>query len=428
MSSIAPSTDPAKNSAEPKRSLRILWISCRLLHPLNGGDRIRTYNMLKEFKRRHHVTYLCLRTPKDTEETVQRATEFCHEVIPVAHASTGRTLRFYVGVLKNTFVGKYPFIAKKYESPETVARLREMIARKQFDLVICDYLSPMINLLGLGQKPPVPTIIFQHNIESLIWKRHVDCVKNPIKRFIYKKEWELTHRFEDTCAEFVDGQVTVSEDEYHYFKDTRKMKGVLGAVPTGVDCEYYQPNPNAEPHTMAFLGSMDWHANLDAVQYFVGEVYPKIKARFPDAKFLIIGRNPPASIRALSDNDRSIEVTGTVADVRPFLSRASTMVLPLRVGGGTRIKVFEAMAAGLAVVSTHVGAEGLPVEHDEHIVFADQPDEFADGVCKVLGDPAFRQRISNNALELVRAQFSWKAAVDIFERHCFKILKNKEQI
>jgi polysaccharide biosynthesis protein PslH len=426
MSSIAPATESSKSPAGSERTRRILWINCRLLHPVNGGDRIRTYNMLKELKRRHHVTYLCLRTPNDSDEAVQRAKEFCQEVVPVSHGQTGRTLKFYFGVLKNSLFGKYPFIAKKYESPETVTRLREMVDGEQFDLIICDYLVPMINVLALGRKPPVPTIIFQHNIESLIWKRHVDCVKNPIKRFIYKKEWELTHRFEDTCAEFVDGQITVSEDEYRYFKDTRKMKGVLGAVPTGVDCEYYQPSPNPEPHTMAFLGAMDWHANLDAVHFFVQEVYPKIKTRFPDAKFLIIGRNPSASIRTLAENDSSIEVTGTVPDVRPYLSRASTMVLPLRVGGGTRIKVFEAMAAGLAVVSTHVGAEGLPVNHNEHIVFADQAGEFVEGVCKVFGDAAFRRQISNNALELVRNQFSWKAAVDTFEQHCFQLLKQKD--
>ena len=420
------STQTPSQNASGKKPLRLLWINCRLLHPLNGGDRIRTYNMLKELKRRHHITYLCLRTPNDANEAVERATEFCHEVIAVPHNPPGRrSLRFVMDVASNSLFGKVPLIAKKYHSPETVRQLREIVQKNDVDVVICDYLAPMINVLALGEKPSIPTLVFQHNVESLIWKRHVECAGNPLKRFVCQKEWDLTHEFEDKSAAFVDGQITVSDDEYDYFKNVRGMKNVLGAVPTGVDCSYYQPSPNPEPYTMAFLGSMDWHANLDAVDFFVREVYPKIKARYPQAKFLVIGRNPPAHIRALSQGDPSIEVTGTVSDVRPYLARASMMVLPLRVGGGTRIKVFEAMAAGLAVVSTHIGAEGLPVNHDEHLMFADTAPEFIDRVCELFGDRQKLQRIAKNSLELVRTKFSWGAAVDIFEKHCFELLKQK---
>lgn len=415
-------TTAAGNS--PPRRLRILWINCRLLHPLNGGDRIRTYNMLRELKRRHHITYLCFRTPVDPEEAVQRATEFCDEVIAVPHPQTSaRSWRFYAAVLRNVVAGKYPYIAEKYRSPETMAHIQKLTAQNRFDLMICDYLSSVINLLELRNKPKIPVVIFQHNVESLIWKRHIECATNVLKRFVYQKEWTLTHRLEDTSAAFADGQITVSEDEYRYFKNDRGMQNVLGAVPTGVDCEYYQPSKNPEPHTMAFLGSMDWHANIDSVEFFVREIYPPVKARFPSVKFLAIGRNPPSQIRALAEKDPSIEVTGTVPDVRPYLARASLMVLPLRVGGGTRIKVFEAMAAGLAVVSTHVGAEGLPVTDGENIVFAEKPDEFADKICDLLADPERSRRIAYNGLEMVRKHFSWGASVDMFERHCFAVLK-----
>lgn len=411
---------------ENRKRLRLLWINCRLLHPLNGGDRIRTYNMLKLLKQRHHIKYLSPKTPQDAPEAVTQATEFCDEVIAVPHnPPRRRSLRFIADVATNSFFGKVPLIAKKYWSPETVNHLRTIIGRQEVDLIVCDYLPPMINVLALGAKPPVPTLIFQHNVESLIWKRHVECSSNPLKKFVCKKEWELTHAFEETAAAFVDGQITVSEDEYQYFRNVRGMKNVLGAVPTGVDCDYYKPAQNPEPFTMAFLGSMDWHANLDAVDFFVRNIYPQIKAKHPKARFLIIGRNPPDHIRALTNSDPSIEVTGTVPDVRPYLARASIMVLPLRVGGGTRIKVFEAMAAGLAVVSTHVGAEGLPVKHDEHIMFADSATDFSDRVCELFENRQKLRDIANNSVQLVRAKFSWNAAVEIFEQHCFELLKQK---
>jgi polysaccharide biosynthesis protein PslH len=422
-------TDKAPLKAGNPRSgerLRILWINCRLLHPLNGGDRIRTYNMLRELKRRHHITYLCLRTPADTDEAVTKAAEFCDEVIAVPHPQTStKSFKFFAGLLKNVLAGKYPYIGEKYRSPETMARIRQLSAQGKFDLIICDYLAPMINLLELGERPTVPLIVFQHNIESLIWKRHVETTTNPLKRFVYRKEWALTHQFEDTSAAFVDGQITVSDDEYRYFKNERRMSNVIGAVPTGVDCEYYQPSDKPEPHTMAFLGSMDWHANIDSVQFFIREIYSKIKNRFPSARFLAIGRNPPASIRALGEADPSIEITGTVPDVRPYLSRASVMVLPLRVGGGTRIKVFEAMAAGLTVVSTRVGAEGLPVTDRENIVYAEKAGEFAERVGELFANPALLKQIGRNGLDLVRQKFSWGAAVDIFEQHCFQVLQKK---
>lgn len=190
------------------------------------------------------------------------------------------------------------------------------------------------------------------------------------------------------------------------------MSNVLGWVPTGVDCDYFTPTPEATPApaTLAFLGSMDWHANVDAVEHFIRHSYPSIKARAPQARVILIGRNPTPAIRALAAEDPSIEVTGTVDDVRPHLARASIMILPLRVGGGTRIKVFEGMAAGLALVSTQVGVEGLPVVHGEHALLADEPEPFADAVVELIENESRRRQMAAFARDWVQANFSWETA------------------
>ncbi len=404
--------------------MRILWVNCRLLHPVNGGDRIRTFNMLKELKKGHQISYLAPRTPDDTEDAVSSALDYCHEVIPIEHPSkTPRSLKFYAEVLANSLFGKYPYIGIKYLSPAITKKIEELDRDGGFDVIVCDYLASMVNFLEIPGGLKTPLVIFQHNVESLIWERHFRTARDPFRRGIYRRQWRMTSDFEDRCARIVDGQITVSEQELDYFKDKRGMPNILGDVPTGVDFEFFTPRPaDREPSTLAFLGSMDWHANLDAVEYFVGKVYPEIKKRVPDVRFIIIGRNPPEHIRQMGREDPSITVTGTVDDVRPHMAKASAMVLPLRVGGGTRIKIFEAMAMGIPVVSTDVGAEGLGTSHGEHLLMANAPEDFAAEVEKICRQPALAEEISANALRYVRENFGWDAATRKFIQCCRKVI------
>jgi glycosyltransferase involved in cell wall biosynthesis len=167
---------------------------------------------------------------------------------------------------------------------------------------------------------------------------------------------------------------------------------------------------------------MDWHANVDAVLSFVATTYPLIKKAEPSTRLLLIGRNPTAAIRNLSQNDSSIEVSGTVDDVRPWLARGSIMVLPLRVGGGTRIKVFEGMAAGLALVSTRVGVEGLPVSHGEHALLAETPEETAAAILGLIRDSDTRHRLQRTARRWVEQEFSWESAASQFFQLCQRVV------
>ena len=375
--------------------------------------------MLKALRKRHHLTYLCLRTPADTDESVALATEYCHELIPVPHAvKNKRGPQFYAEVLENTLFGKYPFLASKYVSPESIAHLRRLIAGGTFDLLICDYLAPMGNLLELPERPALPMMLFQHNVESVIFKRHADATANPLKRALYRKQWRAVERMEKQAAAFVDAQVSVSDSDTELFR-AMGMTNVLGAVPTGVDCEFFQPpaTPPTKP-VLAFLGSMDWDANQDAVRWFTTEVLPRIRARVPAAEFLGIGRNPPSSLQALAASDPLIRLTGTVPDVRPYMAEAAAMVLPLRVGGGTRIKVYEAMAMGTPVISTTIGAEGLDYTHGKNILIADSAEAFANETIALLENATRAGEIAAEARRHVAEKYSWGSVADIFSRYC----------
>ncbi len=251
--------------------------------------------MLKQLKRHHHVTYLCFRTPSDPPGAVSRATEFSDELITVdMQPVLSGTAMFFLGVAWNSLFGRVPFFAKKYQSPEMEAHIRRLTEAGQVDLVVADYLASMIHFHGSGKKPSKPLLIFQHNVESQIWKRHAETATNAIKAAVFRKQWKLTCNWERECDEIADGQVTVSDDDCRFLREHFGLKKILGDVPTGVDLDFFTPPTEPrKPHSLVFLGSMDWTANIDGTLFAVEEILPRVRQVFPDLTLTIVGRNPP---------------------------------------------------------------------------------------------------------------------------------------
>ena len=404
----------------------LLWVNVRLLHPLIGGDRLRTYHMLRRLKRHCRIRYLCPLTPADSPEAVERAAEYCDELIPWPHDLVrSGSPAFYARALVNSVFGRRPFSCAKYAHPEA-RRLLEKCLREAppGEVAVADYLMSFIHFDGLDLPARPPVVVFQHNLESLIWERHVQTARDPLRRFVCARERDLTRAFEDIVARRAAGQIAVSEEEERAFREARGMSNVLGWVPTGVDCDYFQPvSPAAEaPPTLVFLGSMDWQANVEAIRHFAEHSLPRIRQAVPETRLMLLGRNPVPALRELAARDPLVEVTGTVDDVRPYLERSTLMILPLRVGGGTRIKVFEGMAAGLPVVSTQVGVEGLPVVDGVHALLADTPAAFAEAVIALLQDPARRTALAQTARAWVEAEFSWERAARQFLDLCARVV------
>jgi glycosyltransferase involved in cell wall biosynthesis len=233
-------------------------------------------------------------------------------------------------------------------------------------------------------------------------------------------------KFEQLASLKFGGVVCVSDEDCKLMKQDYGLTNILGSVPTGVDIEYFRPDNRApEDGLIIFVGSMDWMPNIDAVQYFAEEIYPLIKKRRPNVRFAVVGRKPAESVKALTRKDSSIIVTGTVDDVRPWMDKARVMVVPLRAGGGTRIKIYEAMAQGTPVVSTSIGAEGLVVKNNENILIADNPEDFANATLKLLDNDTIAKEIAKNARELVEKNFSWQRVATIFENYCYQIVERK---
>jgi sugar transferase (PEP-CTERM/EpsH1 system associated) len=392
--------------------MHILWIKTELLHPVDKGGRIRTYNMLRALRRQHRVTYLTLDAGPDGSEAISRAAEYCDRLIRIPFGEAPRgSMRFWAELAANLF-SPLPYAVAKYRSPALRRAIEDAVAPGAIDVVVCDFLFPSQNV---PDRLPCRTVLFQHNVEAMIWKRHVEVRRQPLLRAYFRSQWKRMQRFEAAECRRFDQVVAVSREDAETLEREYGLRQVAD-VPTGVDTEYFTP-AGTEPRSAAelvFTGSMDWMPNEDGIAWFVDDVLPKVHRQVPEATLTVVGRKPPQRIRALAERDPRVRVTGTVPDVRPYLERAAVFVVPLRVGGGTRLKIYEALAMERAVVSTSIGSEGLPLENGTHALIADGADAFAEAVVALLRDPVAARRLGEAGAGFVRDNFRWERVAEEF--------------
>jgi glycosyltransferase involved in cell wall biosynthesis len=294
-------------------------------------------------------------------------------------------------------------------------RVVESELARRPDVAVFDF--PHAAMLAPGRLP-VPSVLFTHNIESEIFRRHAEVSASALKRIVWRNQLRKMERFERETLSRFDAVVAVSERDAAWFRDGLGV-GRAEVIPTGVDTEFFPWSPPGDTGRVAFTGSMDWLANVDAMDWFLDAVWERLAGLCPEASMKVIGRNPPASLVARA-RDRGLpwDFTGFVDDVRPHVRGSSAYVIPLRVGGGTRIKVYEAMAMGCPVVSTSVGVEGLPLTAGRHYLRADSASDFAGAVVRLLRDPELRLALSREARRCVEERFSFRRAAEAFEEIC----------
>ena len=395
--------------------MHILWIKTELLHPVDKGGRIRTYQMLRALSRSHRVTYLTLDDGTAAPDAPALAMEYCDALERVPFRTREKGTPGFYAELARSLGSPLPYAVWKYRSAAMRRRVAELAGRGDVDVVVCDFLSPSPNVPdGL----PCPTVLFQHNVEAAIWRRHAEVARHPATRALFALQARRMREFEGAECRRFDHVVAVSPQDAAVFREEYGARSVSD-VPTGVDTGYFRPSdaPRA-PRELVFTGSMDWMPNEDAVLHFAAEILPRIRAEVPDAELTVVGRNPTARVRALGEAGIGVRVTGGVPDVRPYLGRGAVFVVPIRVGGGTRLKIFEAMAMECPVVSTTVGAEGLPVRHGEHLLLADEPAAFAASVVALLRDPGRARALGGEAARFVRAEYGWERVAARFAESC----------
>lgn len=396
--------------------MHILWLKTELLHPIDKGGKIRTYQMLRHLKAQHRVTYLCLDDGTAAGDAQERAEEYCHELVRVPFAAPAKGSAAFFADLARNVVSPLPYAVARYRSTAMRDAIRSAVRERGVDLVVCDFLTPSINIPdALG----VPVLLFQHNVEAAIWERHATVAGHPVKKAYMREQWRRMKAFERRECRRVEHVVAVSDADRATFERDYGVSSVT-TVATGVDTDFFRPSATRtrRPHELVFTGSMDWMPNEDGIGWFVREVLPIVRASVPEAALSIVGRSPTGAVRALADAAPGITVTGTVPDIRPYLEQAAVVLVPLRVGGGTRLKIFEAMAMECAIVSTTIGAEGLPVTDGEDIRIADSAADFAAATVALLRDPANAERIGRAAATQVRQRFGWEQVTTDFSAAC----------
>lgn len=381
--------------------MRVLMLATMAPYPPVFGGASRVWNILRQVARRHEVALLAMHTP-DAEplaEAVRVMREHAADVRFVARP-TGLARRVASGLRSLGPGPAYTLGNFRFAAFETA--LRRFVADWNPDLVHAHFLHTAQYHDAFG---PAARLFDCHNINTALWRRYAETRTDPLRRVFAMRQAALLARFEPAIHRAFDAVTFCSEDDRRWAVE-RSPDASLHVSPNGVDCAYFAPRDEPEePHSLLFCASMATVQNVDAAVWFVGEVLPRIRTRYPDAKAWLVGREPVARVRALASDH--VTVTGTVDDVRPYMARAQVHVVPIRVGGGTRLKILEAMAMKRPVVSTTVGAEGIGATDGEHLVLADDADAFAGAVGRLFDDPALRKRLASTGHAFATQRFDW---------------------
>ncbi|MFH1730547.1 MAG: glycosyltransferase [Planctomycetota bacterium] len=403
--------------------MKLLVVEPRSLFPPDSGAKILSANMLRHLCREHDVTLVFNRRSGETKENSERMAGLGAALVPVSWREMRNfTPRFYLELGKCLFTGKL-YSVNKFCTPELKLAAAEAAARVDFDAVIWDTISAFMPDVDFGASPRVA---LDHNVEYRLRERQAERAGRGPKAAYLRHYARKTKEFEVGAFRKADHVVTVSPADADYIRGELGIEHV-SALPPGVDADYFSPGePEAATPGIVFTGSMDWQSNQDAVTFFVREVLPKIKQERPRVRFTIVGRRPPAHVRALAEADPDhVEVTGTVGDVRPYLARAQVAAVPVLFGSGLKIKVFEAMAMAKPVVVSTIGAEGLPLVSGDNVLIADTPADMAARCLELLGDPGLRKRIGERARATVLDGHDWSVVAAELAKICESVARRR---
>jgi glycosyltransferase involved in cell wall biosynthesis len=395
----------------PLGSMRLLYFAPHQIWPLHTGARLRDYQLARQLASRSSVTFVEMRDAGD-EPRIPPDDSGLAGVVTLKRDGTYTPSKILRGL-----AGPTPVTVLNCWSLRSASQLASVMRSQEFDTVQMESVHLMEYLPIIREARGCPAIVIDwHNIESEIMWRYAETTGNWAKKIAAKRTAKLIERAENWLLDSCAAHAVTSERERRKLL-ARRPHANIRVIPNGVDASYYSAKEIAEASrrtftrdskkTILFVGSMDYHANIDAVTWFSRTVWPEMARNHPDLHFTIVGRDPAPVVQALA-SDR-IHVTGTVDDVRPFYASAAAVVAPLRAGSGTRLKILEAMAAGVPVVSTRLGAEGIEAENGVHLLIADSGLEIAAAVRRVVSLCEMRDRLSQAARALVGSVYDWSA-------------------
>lgn len=404
--------------------MNILFLSTRSPYPLISGHSLRTYHIMRGAAKRHKVTLVTHIQLEDElkSENLDHLKSICKAVCPYRIPADASKFKLVSALIKNLFSLK-PFVVQKYDFPLMRRKIQEILKKGDIDLVHVD----MLPLTAYENEfSDTPKILVNHNVESLRLFRWYQNEKNIVKKIYLGLQYIKLKVFERIAMRKFDCCVAVSEID----RDILKAMGVenqIVVVPNGTDTNFFKPlGQDKIEKSVLWIGHMDVHTNLDAVLYFIRDIYPVLKMKCPDVRIIFVGTSPPTEIIEAEKKDKNIKTTGFVDDIRPYLDEAMVLMVPIRIGSGTRLKILDSMAMGKAIVSTSVGCEGLNVTDGKDISIGDTPESFADRVVHLLNNPEQRELLQKNARDLAKT-YDWELIKEKQEAVYRQAIYNYEQ-
>jgi glycosyltransferase involved in cell wall biosynthesis len=402
-------------------SLQVVVLDEELPFPLTSGKRIRTYQLLARLARQHQITLLAHRNP-DPDEAAAADTAFrqlgirtviVDRVIP-PKAGAG----FYARLAGN-LLSLLPYSVATHTSPALVEAVRQLASLQSVDLWHCEW-TPYAQALrlALGKQLSLHRwTLMAHNVESVIWERFTQAEPNPVKRWYIRKQWEKFERFERWAVTAATTTIAVSPDDGRLLRERFAARSVA-VVDNGVDLDYFKPQRDVDrdPRRLLFLGSLDWRPNQDAVLQLLDHIFPAVRRQVPGATLNLVGRRPPAWLLDRVAREPGVQLFADVPDVRPFLATCGMLVVPLRIGGGSRLKILEALATETPVISTRVGAEGLQLTPGRDLIVCPTPDQMAPAILAAIQQPDEFREIAEHGRHEVVTRYCWNRLAEQLDR------------
>jgi glycosyltransferase involved in cell wall biosynthesis len=393
------------------RPLKILFVTPYLPSPPSFGGARRLHGLMTELARQHELSVLSLVRPDEPYDDSVRATgQYCREVVTMPNPPFALPLKGKRALQLRSLASRRSFEWFSHVRPAVAARLREMVSRQPYDVVNFEFthMAPYRwSLPPMGRRPVF--VLDEHNIEYEILRRTAGSESTLVRRVYNAVNWRKLRSEELRAWRTFDGcSVTSAHDRDLLLRDLPHVRTAI--VPNAVDLDYFRARADApppEPNSIVFFGAINYFPNTDGLNFFLEQIFPRVLARVPSAKLIVVGHTPPELFALANAN---IEMKGFVPDVRVEVERAAVAIAPLRIGGGTRLKILEAMAMSKPVVSTPQGAEGLEVRHERDLLLGHSPAAFADQVVRLLQDDVLARRLGEEGRRLVERQYSWAAS------------------
>ncbi|MCE5314981.1 MAG: glycosyltransferase [Armatimonadota bacterium] len=392
--------------------MKVMFLSTWFPYPPDNGARIRSYHIIKALSAKHDVYLISLLQDDSDPAQAENLADICKVV------SLHPSRWFKPGTLKS-LLGYFS------SRPRSAVDTFDPCVRSAVESTINDIKPDVIvaSTLGMAEyaphSPDILSILDEHNCEHAVLRRNTEHIGSPLKRFRYTLGWKKFARWESAICRKFDTVITVSKTDRQLLLQAAPDLKNVQVVTNGVDIDHYNPNTrHPAPNALIYNGAMTYGANLDAIRYYAHEIYPLLRESEPDVKLHVTGRTDNVDLSGIADCP-GVAFTGYIDDIRTILAASSVCIVPLRQGGGSRLKILEAMAAGVPVVSTNVGAEGIEAADRKHLLIADSPRDFADAILSVLSNESIASELSANARQLVEEKYSWSTLgrmfVDIME-------------